>query len=82
MNPLLAKLTAKPVTTAVTLSFQVPLELSDKLNAVSERIKQPKYHVLKILMEQSIDDLNKALDEELPDLTPTPEYDETGIADV
>ena len=61
-NTLLAKVIAKPTTTAVTLSFQVPLELSDKLNAVADRIKQPKYHVLKILMDQGIDDLNAAID--------------------
>ena len=92
---ILTKLHAKPIVTTVTLSFQVTPELHDRLVACAARADVPKYNLLKVIMDQGIDDVNKALDEEeattptsapatpdvdLPDLTPTPQYDEAGIA--
>lgn len=83
-SSILSKLHAKPIVTTVTLSFQVTPELHDRLVATAERAGVPKYNLLKVIMDQGIDDVNKALDEEgeadLP-LPTTPQYDEAGIAE-
>lgn len=106
---ILAKLQAKKATTiSVTWSLQVQPELSARLDKLAARMSVHRTEIIRLLVDQGIDDLNEALDlealekatapdqmaptapttptaptidEELPDLTPTPEYtyDEAGI---
>lgn len=90
---ILEKLQAKKVAAAsATWSLQVPPELSARLDALARRMSVHRTEIIRLLVDQGIDDLNQALDESiaatppapeetaLPDLTPTPQYDEAGIA--
>jgi hypothetical protein len=69
-----------PLTPPPTLNFQVSQDIAAKLEDVAARTKVPRYDVCRLLIEQGLTTLIEELDNELPDLTPTPEYDEAGIA--
>jgi predicted DNA-binding protein len=103
---ILAKLqTKKQAAVSVTWSLNVQPELSTRLDKLAARMSVHRTEIIRLLVDQGIDDLNEALDEEaakaveevapqvdevdedatedeveLPDLTPTPAYDEAGIA--
>jgi predicted DNA-binding protein len=102
---ILAKLqTKKQAAVSVTWSLNVQPELSARLDKLAARMSVHRTEIIRLLVDQGIDDLNEALDEEaakaveeapqvgevaeeapeddvdLPDLTPTPAYDEAGIA--
>jgi predicted transcriptional regulator len=96
---ILAKLqTKKQAAISVTWSLQVQPDLSARLDKLAARMSVHRTEIIRLLVDQGIDDLNEALDEEaalaakaaegeapqddtdLPDLTPTPKYDEAGIA--
>ena len=105
---ILAKLQSKKqAAISVTWSLNVQPELSARLDKLAARMSVHRTEIIRLLVDQGIDDLNEALDEDdaakalaakevevdapevgeapeddvgLPDLTPTPAYDEAGIA--
>jgi hypothetical protein len=86
MSSLLTKLRAKKVPSAsLTLNYQILPELGAKLEDVVTRSKITRYDICRAALEAGLDLLIAELDaepesEDLPDLTPTPEYSDT-IAD-
>lgn len=77
---LLSQLKTKKPSAAVTLNFQISPEIAAKLEDAAKRAETPRYDVCRLLIESGLNTLLEELDDEVPDLTPTPEYTDT-IAD-
>ncbi len=54
-------LTKKQPAPTTMLTFRVSPELLAKIEAISERVSKPRSKVIKLVLEQGIDDLNKTL---------------------
>lgn len=79
---ILSKLRTKKPSAAVTLNFQVGPELASRLEEAANRSKIARYDICRALIEQGLEDLITELDNEVPDLTPTPEYTDTIAEDL